>query len=395
MKKFFFVAAFFAALLSCGGGGGEVSPEPTPVPTPTPEPEPEPTPTPTVTFAKGADISWASEMEAGGIKFHQKDGTEAPLLDVLKDCGINAIRLRVWVKPYGGWSGKEDVLAVAKKVQAAGMDLMIDFHYSDFFADPSRQQIPEEWLVHKDDMYEMCRQVRVHTLDVLNTLKYANVTVKWIQIGNETRNGMLWPTGQMWTQSGDIPDGRKHFAELYNAGYEAAKEVFPDALVMPHLNNAYEDNEWWFEQVKTAGAKFDAIALSHYPHLESKMWVGTTEKTLTPTEVNQYAVAHIQKLYIIFQVPIFISEVGVKPSVQNAASVLASFMTEIRKLNYCQGVFYWEPQVDGTWKPEVYSKPSELSRLTGETITKPWGPWNQGAFTSTFSPSSILDCFAD
>ena len=382
MKKLFFVAALLMAF-SCGGGGGEEGISPTPIPVPGPDPDPAPVPS---TFAKGADISWASEMEAGGVKFRKKDGTEAPLLDVLKDCGINAIRLRVWVKPYGGWSGKDDVLAVAKKVQAAGMDLMIDFHYSDFFADPGRQKIPEEWLVHKDDMYEMHRQVRVHTLDVLNTLKYAGVTVRWVQIGNETRNGMLWPAGQLWTATGDIPDGRKHFAELYNAGYEAAKEVFPEALVMPHLNNAYEDNEWWFQQVKDAGAKFDAIALSHYPQAEAKY---------TSAEYNQKAIANIQKLYIFFKLPIIISEVGVKPAKSDAASVLASFVAEVKKLDYCAGVFYWEPQVNGSWKPEMYSLPAQLSKYTGTTVSSPWGAYDQGAFTSDYRPSAILDCFGN
>ena len=142
MKKLLLMAAFVAALASCGK-------KTSPVADPGPEP-PAPTPEP-ATFAKGADISWASEMEAGGVKFKKKDGTEAALLEVLKSCGINAIRLRVWVNPYKGWSGKEDVVAVARKVQAAGMSLMIDFHYSDFFADPSRQTLPSDWKAPPSD----------------------------------------------------------------------------------------------------------------------------------------------------------------------------------------------------------------------------------------------------
>ena len=254
MKKLFFLLPLMAAF-ACGGNNLTPTPEPAPTPDP---PTPDP-PAPVVnTFAKGADISWASEMEAGGIKFKKKDGTEAPLLDILKDCGFNAARLRVWVNPYGGWSGKEDVLAVAQKVKAAGLDLMIDFHYSDFFADPSRQKIPADWEADKDNLDKLCQRVSAHTKDVLQALKDAGVTVKWVQVGNETRNGMLWPAGQLWTGSGDIPDGRKHFARLYNAGYDAAKGVYAEAVVMPHLNNAYEDNKWWFEEMKAEGAKFDA-----------------------------------------------------------------------------------------------------------------------------------------
>ena len=377
MKKLLLMAAFFAALASCGK-------KTSPVPDPGPEP-PTPTPEP-ATFAKGADISWASEMEAGGVKFKKKDGTEAPLLEVLKSCGINAVRLRVWVNPYKGWSGKEDVVAVARKVQAAGMSLMVDFHYSDFFADPSRQTLPSDWKADKDNLTKMCAHVTEHTKEVLQALKSAGVTVTWVQIGNETRNGMLWPTGQLWTSSGDIQDGYKHFAQLYNAGYDAAKAIYADAVVMPHLNNAYEDNKWWFEKVKAAGAKFDAIALSHYPQAETKY---------TSAQYNQKAVAQIKALAGAFSVPVYVTEVGVRQDKSDAASVLASFMTEVRKIEKCLGVFYWEPQVDGSWKPEIYGKPAELSKYTGSTVTSPWGAYNQGAFTSGFRPSAILDCFAN
>lgn len=375
MKKFWSLAVLFAAL-SCGGNN--------PDPTPTPEPEPEPEPV-GVTFAQGADISWASEMEAGGVKFKKKDGTEAALLDVLKDCGFNAVRLRVWVNPYGGWSGKADVVAVAKKVKAAGMDLMIDFHYSDFFADPSRQKIPADWEADKDNLTSLSTRVASHTQEVLQSLKDAGVTVKWIQIGNETRNGMLWPAGQLWNSSGDITDGRKHFAQLYNAGYDAAKKVYSEAVVMPHLNNAYEDNKWWFEQIKAAGGKFDAIALSHYPQAET---------AFTSAQYNQKALTQIKALISDFGVPVYVAEVGVKSSKSDAAAVLKSFVEEIKKIDQCLGVFYWEPQVNGTWKPEIYGKPEELSRYTGETVTSPWGAYDQGAFTTDYRPSAILDCFA-
>ena len=126
------------------------------------------------------DDSWATESLSvetvtGAFNIKKKDGTEAPLLEVLKSCGINAIRLRVWVKPYGGWSGKADVVNVAKKVQAAGMSLMVDFHYSDFFADPSRQTIPEDWKADKDNLDKMCQHVSAHTKEVLQALKDAGV----------------------------------------------------------------------------------------------------------------------------------------------------------------------------------------------------------------------------
>lgn len=385
-RKLLFMAAFFAAFACACGSKVDPTPDPDPEPGPGPEPVPEVVPVQTPAFAKGADIGWASEMEAGGRKFQKKDGTQASLLEVLQDCGINAIRLRVWVDPYRGWSGKDDVLAVAKKVTAAKLALMVDFHYSDFFADPGRQQIPAAWNADKADIAKMCQHVKDHTTEVLQALKDNDVTVNWVQIGNETRNGMLWPAGQLWTDSGDIADGRKHFAQLYNAGYDASKAIYPSALVMPHLNNAFEDNNWWFQQIKAAGGKFDAIALSHYPQ---------TEKDYTAAQLNQKAVDQCKKLYSTYKIPVIISEVGVKTpaSEAEAKNVLESFMTEIRKVSGVTGVFYWEPEVDGSWKPAVYSDKAAIQKYTGKSET--WNAYGMGAFTSAGKPTSVMDVFAD
>ena len=336
----------------------------------------------TPAFARGADVSWLSEMEKDSKTFKKADGTPADLLEVLKDCGINAIRLRVWVDPPGGWSNKEDMVKLALRAAKADLAVMVDFHYSDFFADPSRQTIPSAWMADKDDLEKMVSHVSAYTTQVLQALKDAGVKPAWIQIGNETRNGMLWPAGQLWTSSGDIPDGRKHFARLYNAGYDAAKALFPNAAVMPHLNNAYEDNAWWFRQIKAEGGKFDAIALSHYPQAETQF---------TAAQYNQKALSNIRSLVGEFKIPVYVSEVGVKPAKADAASVLKSFMDEAKKLDGCKGVFYWEPEVYGGWKPAVYSNAAEIGRLTGKTET--WGPYDQGAFTSDGRPHEIMNVF--
>ena len=372
MKRILFVAALFAAV-SCGSKNN---------PDPGKSEIPEEVGTPT--FAKGADIGWASEMEAGGRKFRKKDGTEADLLAVLKESGINAIRLRVWVNPYRGWSGKADVVAMAKRVSAADLALMVDFHYSDFFADPSRQSIPAAWAADKADLDKMCDHVAAHTTEVLQALKDAGVTVNWVQVGNETRNGMLWPAGQLWTESGDIADGRKHFAKLYNAGYDAAKAVYPHAIVMPHLNNAFEDNLWWFQQIKAQGGKFDMIALSHYPQ---------AQQGKTAAQMNQQALNNVTQLAQTLGVPVIISEVGVKTfaSEATAKQVLNSFVTSLRNLKGCAGVFYWEPEVDGVWKPALYSDVSAIAQYTGKSET--WNPYDMGAFTSSGAPTSVMEVF--
>lgn len=330
---------------------------------------------PTPTFAKGADVSWVSEMEYDGKTFKTKSGSQADIFESLKSCGINAIRLRVWVKPSGGWSGKTDVVKLAERAAKAGMALMIDFHYSDFFADPSRQDIPADWAADKASIDKMCTHVKDHTTDVLKAIKEKGVTPAWIQIGNETRNGMLWPLGQLW--GSDQAGGWDNFAKLYKAGYEAAKAVFPKAKVMPHLNNAYADNAWWFTALAGQQAPFDMIALSHYPQSENKM---------TPTEYNAAAIANIKALNGTFRVPVMVSEVGVKTPDGEAAAkaVLQEFMNEVKKLpaSTCAGVFYWEPEVYDWWKPAVYT-------------SKGWNAYGMGAYLTGGKPSSVMDVFAD
>jgi len=385
MKKIALMVAVFA-FISCGSKDTPVTPDPGPD---TPDAS---------SFAKGADISWASEMEAGGRSWKKKDGTAASLLDVLKDGGFNAVRLRVWVDPYKGWSGKDDVVAVAKKVKAAGMLLMVDFHYSDFFADPGRQKIPAAWAADASDKDKMAMHVSGHTREVLQALKSAGVDVNWIQIGNETRNGMLSPAGDAVWKNDQID--LTNFVALYNAGYDAAKSVYPQAYVMPHLNDAFSSvsysNPMWLADFKAKGGKFDMIAFSHYPQYESKIWIDGKEKTLTPTEVNQYALAYIQTVISTYNVPVMVAEVGVKSFAGEATakSLLKSFVEAASKIEKCAGIFYWEPETDGTWRPEIYTLPAELTKYTGTTQTSPWNAYDQGAFTPSGTPTSVLDCFA-
>ena len=373
MKRYPILLFLASALLGCGGH------EPAKPGTDTIPPVTTPS------FAKGADISWVSEMEKDGMTFRKKNGSEADIFEVLKETGVNSIRLRVWVDPFDGWSGKSDVLRLAGRAAKAGMALMIDFHYSDFFADPDRQMIPAAWKADKNDLEKMAKHVADHTTEVLTALKDAGVTPAWVQVGNETRNGMLWPAGQLWTDSGDIPDGRAHFARLLNAGYDAAKQVFPGVMVLAHVDNAYADNAWWFEQVKAAGGKFDAIALSHYPQAYHKL--------PSPEACNSQAISQIKALAAKFNIPVIVSEVGVKTNADEAvaAGVLSEFMAEAKKIDKCKGVFYWEPEVYGWWKPAIYSLPDQIYKYAGERTT--WGGYDMGAFLSDGRTSSVMDAF--
>lgn len=373
--------AMFSVLTVCACGGGDSNDD-----TVTPAPETDnkiETEVTTTAFAKGADISWVTEMEDDGVKFYNSDGNATDCFELMKSIGMTAVRLRVWVNPetaavkdaasggYGAaYCDKADVVKKAKRAVAAGLDVMIDFHYSDIFADPSKQNTPTKWLGHS--LEQLKTDVADHTTDVLNALKTAGVTPKWIQIGNETRNGMLWNTGRWWTDNGDIEGGRANFAALANAGYNAAKGVFADALVMVHIDNAYEDNDWWFKQFKENGGKFDMIGLSHYP---------MTSDTYTWSEMNTKAIANIKTLAAKYNVKVMVCEVGVKPAKTDAATCMSDFMAKAEALDECAGVFYWEPQVYGSWRPKTYIN------VWG------WNSYDMGAFTSDGKPAAILDSF--
>ena len=186
------------------------------------------------TFVKGADISWVSEMEKDGKVFRMQNGTKADIFNALSSVGINAIRLRVWVNPQEGWSSKEDVLRLAERANKAGMLMMIDFHYSDFFADPSRQTIPTAWADATTDLSKMVQYVKNHTTDVLSALKSKGITPVWVQIGNETRNGMLWPLGEIWFQN----SGKNRRKRFLRNGHALVKEKCQRAMKLPFVTGA-------------------------------------------------------------------------------------------------------------------------------------------------------------
>ncbi|MBR6346468.1 MAG: glycosyl hydrolase 53 family protein [Bacteroidales bacterium] len=333
-------------------------------------------------FVRGADISWASEMEHDGKKFRKARGEAASdIMDVMKSTGIQAIRLRVWVDPHDAnkWSGKDDVVNMSKRAAAAGLDVMIDFHYSDFFTDPSRQTIPAAWAGDSGDMDKMCAHVAGHTKDVLQAIKDVNVTPKWVQIGNETRTGMIWPDGKI--NSGNFAN----FATLFKAGAAAAKEIFPDIKIIAHKENASEDQTWWFNGLKNAGAGFDICGLSHYPQ----------DLKVSASDGNKAALENIRKIASGTGKPVMVVEIGVKTpdGEATAASVLQEFMDGAVKIPKCIGVFYWEPQVYNWWKPAIYKDKDYLKTIPPSYYEGEWNSYNMGAFADGGYPSSVMNVF--
>ena len=319
-----------------------------------PLPLPEPGPS-APAFAKGADVSWLTQMEKEGCRFYDVSGKPDDCLSILKDLGMNAVRLRIWVNPAEGWCGKDDVVAKAKRADALGMRVMIDFHYSDGWADPGKQNKPAAWA--NLDMDGLKKAVADHTVEVLNALKSAGVTPEWIQIGNETTGGMLWPDGQNYSDA-----GFSNYVQLHNAGYDAAKTVFPKAQVMVHVDNGWkwETLSWFFSNFRINGARYDLIGLSLYP--EKNNW----------QSYNNQILNNIQALYLQYGKETIVCEAGME---WTEAAVCRNFLSDLISRaaadgSHCVGVLYWEP--------EAYQS---------------WSGYSKAAFDNNGRPTAALDAF--
>ena len=340
-------------------------------------------------FARGADISWYTEMMADGKHFYNTSGKDTEINALMHECGMNAIRLRVWVEPsFGDWCGTQDVVTKALAAKAQGMDVLIDFHYSDFFADPSRQAIPSAW--QGSSLQQLAQHVADHTTEVLTALKAAGVTPKWIQLGNETRNGMLYSkyvaSSKKWdnaggttgSTSGSYGGSWTNYATLSNAGYDAAKRVFPEVICMSHVDTRGSDTDlsWWFTAFKNAGGKCDMIGLSHYP----MPWASSEAAAVTSAKSRNAGLVELMaKLEASTQLPIMIVETGVYCEFTTGGKeVMQDLFDKCRARNYVKGIFYWEPEQWGWWKPAVYN-------------TIGWSNYNMCAFLTNGRPSPILD----
>ncbi len=299
-------------------------------------------------FAKGADVSWLTEMERSSIKFYDGNDREKECMALLRELGMNSIRLRVWVDPVDGWCNKSDLLVKAFRANNLGMRLMIDFHYSDTWADPGQQTKPAAWT--DMDMDELQEAVGDHTREILNELKVHDITPEWIQVGNETGNGMLW-------EEGKASVNMENYADLNNAGYDTVKEVFPDAKVIVHLHGGHDNDlyRWLFDGLKNNGGKWDVIGMSLYPAADS--WQQT----------NADCIANIRDMISRYDSEVMICEVGMPWDEAEAChDFLADLITKAKAIedDRCLGVFYWEPQSYGGWKGYTLGAFDENGRPT-------------------------------
>lgn len=292
-------------------------------------------------FWLGADISGTSELEARGVQLYNAQGEPRENTVLMREYGLNAARFRVWVNPKDGFSSKEDVLKLALRAKAQGMAIMIDFHYSDWWADPAKQNIPKAW--QQMNYEQMRKALAQHTRETLQLLKDNGIDVKWVQVGNETTHGFLWPMARAEEQM-------QHYAGLTQAGYDAVKEIYPQAVCIVHLDAACDLKRYQFifDGLKQYGAKWDMIGLSVYPY-----WDIDSKLTKDEDETLTKAIANINALYKTYQTPLMIVETGYDADRPEAGKKWLKRLISAARTQtdgHCKGVFYWAPEAEGQYR---------------------------------------------
>jgi arabinogalactan endo-1,4-beta-galactosidase len=299
-------------------------------------------------YWRGADMSFVPEYR--DLKCDYFVGkTKTDSLKAMKDAGMNMLRLRVWVNPPKGYCNPERTVKLAVEAKKMGMELMIDFHYSDDWADPAKQYPPALWKNY--NVQEMSAATKKHTTEVLLALKKEGVHPKIVAIGNEIRTGMLWPLGEI------SKNGYENFATFLKAGIEGAKEAKMRPFQIMIHNDAGGDKagcDQFYSSLMKLGVKFDVIGLSYYP-----WWHGTMEQLKE----------NMDNLAEKFKKPVIVTETAY-PFTYAWKDKTGNFVWEKTKLN-CD--FPATPEGQGQFLTKLHSLVKSISGGQGQGVLY-WAP---------------------
>lgn len=303
----------------------------------------------------GADIGWLSQMEDQGYTWQDENGNTKDVLDILSQNGITAVRLRVFVNPPSsfawtkndgtecilGYCDTTGLLYMAERARSRGFDIMVDFHYSDHFADPEYQDIPGEW--EGAGYEELTAYVYDYTYYVMNQLAQNGIYPKWVQVGNEINSGILLPYGSSGSNF-------KQLAGLLNSGYDAVKAVSPSSKVVTHLANGQNNAtfRWFFDNfLVTYGGKTDVIGMSYYPY-----WIGSSfENNIDSLADN------LRDMAARYGKEVMVCEVGGDENdVDGTYELIKAVIDAVGSVPEDKGigVFYWEPEGNAKALPDGY-----------------------------------------
>ena len=294
----------------------------------------------------GADISSLKKSEEKGGVYAYEDGGTGEALEILHDHGMNYARIRVWVNSPDGYHQQEHLLEMAKRLKTDHIKLLVDFHFSDSWADPGQQNKPATWSAL--DFEHLKRALYEHTFEVCDRLREQGTPPDMVQIGNEINNGMLWPDGHRndWDQ----------LAGLLKEGFRAVKDCSPSTIVMLHIAEGGDNQlaRWWFDNAIDLSVPFDVIGISYYPY-----WHGTLSDL--QNNLNDIALRYNKDIIVVETAYPFTEKendalqniigspniLGYDATPQGQRKMLGDVMTIVRAVpnRHGRGVFYW----DATW----------------------------------------------
>ncbi len=309
-------------------------------------------------FIKGVDLSFVDEVETEGGQYYE-DGKATDVLEILHRAGVNAVRLRLWHTPTGGYCNIDRTLSMAKRIKAYNMDFLLDFHYSDYWADPGKQAKPKVWENLSFD--ELVAAVYSYTKEVIETFKKEDVIPDMVQIGNEITNGMLWEEGKIYKEkNAEKVENWDGIIPLIKAGLEGVQAAITEnnqIKTMIHIDRGGDNpgSRKFYDQMEKFQLDYDVIGLSYYP-----WWHGPYQDF----EANMEDIAtRYQKEIIVVEVaypwivPDEIPEVddapdfrehlvpGYPATVEGQKAYLEKLIETVKQTpdNLGKGIYYWEP----------------------------------------------------
>lgn len=345
------------------------------------------------TFIKGVDISTLQAIEDKGLKYYE-NGQEKDLLAILKEHGVNYVRLRVWNNPTesDGYNNEEKLLELAPRIKAAGLKLLVDFHYSDFWADPGKQVKPAAW--EGLDFEGLKDAVHDYTTEVLNGLSAVNAYPDMVQVGNEINSGILLPDGAV--------SNFANLAALLKEGVRAVRETTPEGSrvkIMLHLAEGGNNAKFrsFFDQVQANNIDYDVIGMSYYPY-----WHGTLNQL--KTNMDDMATRYGKEVVVAETAYPFTLDdadnaggniagldetetAGFPASVENQKLVTESVLNTVAHVVDGKGLgaFYWEP----AWLSGVGWKSGDVNGWENQAMFDFDGNALASLDAFTYTPGSI------
>lgn len=360
---------------------------------------------------KGVDISTVLELERLKTKYYD-NGVQNDLIDILASNGVNSVRLRLWNSPfdidgvaYGG--GSDDlvtVIEIAKRCSRAGMSFLLDFHYSDFWADTGKQVKPKAWKNY--ELPRLCEAVKRYTVSVLEYLTAAGVCPDYIQPGNEISNGILWPEGK-------FPQYKAAF-ELMEAAISGIRYVAPEAKIVLHTS-ADPEHPVYTEFLDVYGKRlgYDIIGISYFPYKKSyglsilkenlKQLADKYHKqvcvveTAMPYTTQDYAakekLGENARKGMAANDAAVIEKLKYNISPEGQLEYMRGLIKMVNEVDSCVGFYYWEP----AWIPVVGSGWATSASIQYLGVKEPCGnEWaNQALFDYEGRALPALDAYND